>query len=214
MHVRHCSTCKDSLATSVKMSNPYTPKADTLPIPVYKIDLSLPANLRYVALAKDFGPKMQTLTHLFDEIVESVSPNKYVRRLIKFLAGILLFRLYSAEETQEIKGIARASGVKLYLLVALNVILDSLLGCTSGGVMVAEKDSRNKNGQEGNAGTRMMHFRTLDWGMEPLRDVLVVLEYVRSDSKEPDAVIARTVTYAGFVGVLTGVRYASLDFVL
>jgi hypothetical protein len=42
--------------------------------------------------------------------------------------------------------------------------------------------------------------------MDSLRSVLVVLEFVRSKSEEPEKVIARTVTYAGFVGVLTGVR--------
>jgi hypothetical protein len=52
----------------------------------------------------------------------------------------------------------------------------------------------------------MMHFRTLDWGMDGLRSVLVVLEFVKRDSSEPEKVIARTVTYAGFVGILTGVR--------
>ena len=53
---------------------------------------------------------------------------------------------------------------------------------------------------------RMLHFRTMDWGMDPLRGVLVELEFVRSRSPEPEKAIARTVTYAGFVGVLTGVR--------
>lgn len=52
----------------------------------------------------------------------------------------------------------------------------------------------------------MLHFRTLDWGMDPLRSVLVQLEFVRSKSEDPEKAIARTVTYAGFVGALTGVR--------
>jgi hypothetical protein len=42
--------------------------------------------------------------------------------------------------------------------------------------------------------------------MDSLRSVLVQLEFIRSESDEPEKVIARTVTYAGFVGVLTGVR--------
>lgn len=49
----------------------------------------------------------------------------------------------------------------------------------------------------------MVHFRTLDWGMDPLRRVLVHLDFV----VEPDGeVVASSITYAGFVGVLTGVR--------
>lgn len=115
--------------------------------------------------------------------------------------------MYSAEETAEIRGLSKAAGVDMYFLVALNVLLDSMLGCTSGAVMTTPKGSgRKKKGAEVE-NRRMMHFRTLDWGMDPLRSVLVVLEFVRSTSEEPEKVIARTITYAGFVGVLTGVKY-------
>jgi len=67
-------------------------------------------------------------------------------------------------------------------------------------------EKKGGNRTEGKEEERMLHFRTLDWGMDPLRSVLVVLEFVRSKSEEPEKVIARAVTYAGFVGVLTGVR--------
>lgn len=182
---------------------------ETLEIPVYKIDLSLPPHLRYVTVAKAFAPKMQALTHLFDEVLDSITSNKMVKRTIEWLAKVLLFRLFSNEETQELKGIQEASGVEMFLLVALNVLLDSMLGCTSGGIVVTpKKEKREGNRAEpGNTEARMMHFRTLDWGMEGLREVLVVLEFVKSQSEEPEKVIARTVTYAGFVGVLTGVRF-------
>lgn len=106
---------------------------------------------------------------------------------------------------KELKGIAKASGVALYILIALNVLLDSLLGCTSGGVMTSLDKTGGKRAP-GPAEERMLHFRTLDWGMDPLRSVLVQLEFVRSKSADPEKVIGRTVTYAGFVGALTGVR--------
>ncbi|CZT49376.1 uncharacterized protein RSE6_10213 [Rhynchosporium secalis] len=152
------------------------------PIPTYQIDLSLPPAECYVQLATDFAPEI-----------------KSARKLVEWLASIFLYRVYSAEETKELKGISEASGVDLYFLVALNVLLDSLLGCTSGGVMTSM-------GQKGGDGKRMMHFRTLDWGMDPLRSVLVVLEFVRSESDNPKRIVGRSITYAGFVGILTGVR--------
>lgn len=52
----------------------------------------------------------------------------------------------------------------------------------------------------------MLHFRTLDWLMDPLRSVVVQLNFIRSKSKTPTKVVARSVTYCGYVGVLTGVR--------
>jgi hypothetical protein len=49
----------------------------------------------------------------------------------------------------------------------------------------------------------MVHFRTLDWGMPSLRRVLVHLDFVLEPHGE---VVASSITYAGLVGVLTGVR--------
>lgn len=61
----------------------------------------------------------------------------------------------------------------MYLLVSFNVILDLLMGCSSGGAAV-----RDESSVSGTTRTKMVHFRTLDWGMDPLRRVLVQLDYV------------------------------------
>lgn len=56
----------------------------------------------------------------------------------------------------------------------------------------------------------MLHFRTLDWGMHPLRKIIVHLDYVRAGVK-----VASAISYVGYVGVLTGVRQSlsiSLNF--
>lgn len=177
------------------------------PIPTYRIDLSLPPSERYVQLGKDFASKMQKITPLFDEVLRPAIPRRWLRRWIATLAWLFLFRVYSAEETAEIRGISKAAGIDMYFLVALNVLLDSMLGCTSGAVMTTPKGSRKKGAQTEEK--RMMHFRTLDWGMDPLRSVLVVLEFIRSKSEDPNKVIGRTITYAGYVGVLTGVKYTA-----
>lgn len=175
------------------------------PIPIYRIDLSLPPEQRYIQVATELGPKMREITPLFDEVLSSFIPWSQLRHWVEWLASIFLWRVYSSEETKELRGIAKASGVALYIIITLNVLLDSLLGCTSGGVMTA-LDKKGRRRAPGLEEERMLHFRTLDWGMDPLRTVVVQLEFVRSKSEEPEQVVARTVTYAGFVGVLTGVR--------
>lgn len=190
------------------------------PIPTYRIDLSLAPADRYTQLATDFSPKMKELTPLFDEVLATMVPWRKVRRFIEFLASLVLRRVFSKEETQELRGIAKASGVEMYFLVALNVLLDSLLGCTSGGVLIVPKErKRRSKSSSGSASQdvpegmedRMMHFRTLDWSMDGLRSVLVILEFVKSKSEEPEKVLARSVTYSGFVGCLTGVRYVTYN---
>jgi hypothetical protein len=184
------------------------------PIPTYRIDLSLPPALRYQALATDLSPQMKELTPIFDTVLSIVIPWRKTRYAIEWLASLLLRRVFSDEESQELRGIAEASGVPMYFLVALNVLLDSLLGCTSGGALVVPRNSKRKRFRRGSGENveeelrdRMMHFRTLDWDMDGLRSVLVVLEFVKSKSAEPEKVLARSITYAGFVGCLTGVRY-------
>jgi len=153
---------------------------------------------------------MQNMKPLFDQVLTPMIPSPRVRGWIKFLAWLFLRHVYSPEETAELQGIAKTSGIDIFYFIALNVLLDSMLGCTSGAVMTIPKGSKTKGKEKGVIdGRRMMHFRTLDWGMEPLRSVLVVLEFVRSKSEEPKKVIGRSITYAGYTGVLTGVRYVS-----
>ena len=104
--------------------------------------------------------------------------------------------MYNEEETRELHGISAASQIPMYLLVAFNVLLDLFMGCTSGGVRVQRCNPPS-------AKSRMLSFRALDWGMEPLRQIVMEVDFVRS---EGGPVVATSVTYFGYIGVLTGVR--------
>lgn len=86
----------------------------------------------------------------------------------------------------------------MYLLVCFNVLLDLLMGCSSGGAAV-----QNTRPHSSGHASKMVHFRTLDWGMPSLRRVIVHLDFVLESGGD---VIASSITYAGYVGVLTGVR--------
>ena len=172
---------------------------DGVEVPVYKIDLSKAPADRYTELASAYAIQLRELTSLFDLLLFDLGISHRLHKYINGAARLLLRRVFSSEETAELRGIARVSGVSMYLLVALNVILDLLMGCTSGAVRSKE---RNQSLLE----AKMLHFRTLDWGMDPLRDVIVQLDFVRSRSSDPEEVLASSITYVGFVGVLTGVR--------
>jgi hypothetical protein len=86
------------------------------------------------------------------------------------------------------KGIAAVAGVPLHLVIAFNTFLDMMMGCTSG------------TAPSGRTG-EILHFRSLDWDMEELRPLVIQVEFTRSGS-----IVARAVTYAGYTGILTGVR--------
>ena len=160
--------------------------------PRYTIDLSLPPSQRYKLVAKDFKTEMRSLTSLFDTVIHDLHP-KIPISLLRWAARLLLRRVHSNEETDELRGISEVTGVDMYLLVSFNVLLDLFMGCTSGGARVKDTGAKLK----------MLHFRTLDWGMDGLRKIIVCLEFVEASG---GPVIASSVTYAGFVGVLTGVK--------
>ncbi|KAI1420677.1 beta subunit of N-acylethanolamine-hydrolyzing acid amidase-domain-containing protein [Xylaria sp. FL1777] len=179
-----------------------TPAACEEPIPRFTIDLAKAPRERYHEVVHEFGPRMRSLTGLFDGLLSIFIASTWLRSIIIGLSKVCLRRVHDEEENEEIKGIASASGVPLYLLVALNNLLDCLLGCTSGAVPISPGKASRRTGDE----TRLLHFRALDWGMDELRDLLVVLEFVDSASDNPSRVVARSITYAGFVGSLTAVR--------
>ncbi|MCJ1335962.1 hypothetical protein MMC09_001236 [Bachmanniomyces sp. S44760] len=183
---------KDEAALPPSTSPPETDSS--LTPPHYQVDLSLLPSRRYAHVAKDFTAQFPTLPALFDDVVGAMVPQLSISHL-RSLARFFLRGVYSAEETEELKGISRDSGMEMFLLVAFNVLLDLFMGCTSGGARIKEE------GKDG--ATKMVHFRTLDWEMAPLRKIVVSLDFVT----RPDGpVVASTVTYFGFVGCLTGVR--------
>jgi hypothetical protein len=186
----HSTTIMDTAGPS-KWSKPKRTEND-IP-PTYTIDLSLPPEKRYVQVALDFQSQLRNLTTLFDEVASSL-PIPLSLPSIKKLARFFLRRVYSTEQTEELRGISQTVGVDMYLLVAFNVLLDLFMGCTSGGVKVSADEGTAK---------RMCHFRTLDWEMAKLRAVVVQWEFV---DRPKGKVLARGVGYVGFVGILTGVR--------
>jgi beta subunit of N-acylethanolamine-hydrolyzing acid amidase len=167
--------------------------------PVFRIDLSLPPLSRYVALAEQYQSKLRGLMQLFNGLLEDLGIPPSLFSTVQRMARLFLRRVHSYEETLELKGISRVTHVPMYLLVSFNVLLDLLMGCTSGAARSLEKYQDFHR-------SKMLHFRTLDWDMDPLREVIVQLEFVRSASRSPEKVLARSLTYVGFVGVLTGVR--------
>ncbi|KAK6335956.1 hypothetical protein TWF730_003331 [Orbilia blumenaviensis] len=163
--------------------------------PIYIVNLDLPARERYKQIGTDFKYRLLQITPLFDEILSELPCSK----LIAFIARIILRRVHNSEEQDEIKGLVDATGVPLFLMIAFNTFLDTFMGCTSGAVRLVE-DPRLPEGS-GEDRDKMVHFRTLDWGMDGLRDLIIEINYQKGGE-----IVARAITYAGFVGVLTGVR--------
>ncbi|KAF9564909.1 hypothetical protein CPC08DRAFT_815668 [Agrocybe pediades] len=182
------STVSDEHPGSPNLSSVWTCSSDTSKVrtgrqpPSFPIDLSIPPEQRYTRICKEYHEELKELVDLYRDVLKS-SP---FPRVFKFLGKRLLRKVFSEEETRELKGISKASGLPYHVVVAFNTFLDSFSGCISGGA---------------HTGSSMIHFRNLDWEMDNLRDLIIRVEYVLEGK-----VIARAVTYAGYIGVLTGVR--------
>ncbi|KAH8894294.1 hypothetical protein GQ53DRAFT_92446 [Thozetella sp. PMI_491] len=166
-------------------------------IPKFTVDLSLPPEKRYAHIAPQFRNEVaeSNLTGLFVQLVFA-NAGRTIGRWLVTASRYVLRHVYTREETAELRGISASTGVDMHVLVAFNVLLDLLLGCTSSGVRVHDEQSQASV-------SRMVHFRTLDWGMEELRKIIIELDFVHFAG---GPVVATSVTYFGYVGVLTGVR--------
>ncbi|KAF5599546.1 hypothetical protein FPANT_3299 [Fusarium pseudoanthophilum] len=166
-------------------------------IPKFTVDLSLPPEARYDHIVPHFKTAVDScdLPSLFYDLLDELV-GKSAGKVLAAISPMIMRRVHSDEENAELVGISKAIGIPMHILVAFNVLLDLLLGCTSGGVRTLDPDSGGK-------ATRMLHFRTLDWDMNQLRNIIVELDFVRTPG---GPVIATTVGYLGYIGVLTGVR--------
>ncbi|KAF7356967.1 NAAA-beta domain-containing protein [Mycena venus] len=167
---------------SRRLSSPSDP-------PTYCVDLSAPPEERYREICADYKHHLADIVPIYDDLLRVTG----APRVLNFLAKSLLRRVYSSEENKEIRGISKVTGVPLHLVVAFNTFLDLFSGCSSGGVRVTDAGNGRENG--------VVHFRGLDWEMDPLRRLIICVDYVRDGQT-----VARAVTYAGYIGALTGVR--------
>ncbi|EWC46016.1 hypothetical protein DRE_04809 [Drechslerella stenobrocha 248] len=171
--------------------------------PIYYVNLDLPPRERYKDIGEAYKDEFVKLAPIFDEVI-GILPYK---TFVSFVARRILRRVYNPEEQEEIKGLVEVTGLALHLIIAFNTLLDTLMACTSGAVRLGE----GPDGVDSPDNTdRMVHFRTLDWGMDSLRSLVIHICYQRGG-----VTVAQALTYAGFVGVLTGVRQGlsiSLNF--
>ncbi|KAK2671407.1 Acid ceramidase, N-terminal [Fusarium oxysporum f. sp. vasinfectum] len=180
--------------------------SEYLEIPKFTVDLSQPPETRYDHIVPHFKTAVDScdLPSLFYALLDELV-GKFAGKILAAASPLIMRRVHSDEENAELVGISKAIGIPMHILVAFNVLLDLLLGCTSGGVRTLDPYSGGK-------ATRMLHFRTLDWGMHQLRNIIVELDFVRAPG---GPVIATTIGYLGYIGVLTGVRQGlslSLNF--
>ncbi|XP_030047332.1 acid ceramidase [Microcaecilia unicolor] len=165
----------------------------------YTINLDLPPEERWNKVVNDKKKEIAGLVKLFKDVIQTFDPTGIAIGMVDFQLPFLLDSIpYPFNE--EIQGIADASGIPLGEIILYHLLYE-MASCTS---IIAE----DKKG-------RMFHARNLDFGYffgwdikhsawilnRALKPLLLNIDFQKKKKT-----VFKGVTFAGFAGVLTGIR--------
>jgi len=108
-----------------------------------------------------------------------------------------MLRVLPLQWCDEVVGIARQTGVSIGCLGFMQIVYEFAAACTS---IVVAKDT--------NGGSELLHLRTMDWRMPfDLSPLTVEAQFIRDGRP-----LYTATTWAGYVGILTGMRHGHGSF--
>jgi hypothetical protein len=149
--------------------------------PRYVVDLDAPPAERWQHIVTDFAEQLPSVLGLADDILGDMG-SKVVEPLLA-AATAVGFVQYG----DELRGIAKATGLPVGRVVMLQIAYEAFAACTS--VVVEGKDGHP------------LHIRTMDWEMPELQPLTVEVDFMQAGQ-----VVFTATTWAGYLGVLTGVK--------
>ncbi|CAL1548652.1 unnamed protein product [Lymnaea stagnalis] len=195
-----CSVAFSQNVTVTCATGKYPPDPKTK-VDTYVVNLDLLPSQRWAELAKAKGPQIKYLVDGFKEFLEDFG--QAGKDIVEFLdnrGGDLVVTLPPPFD-QEIRGIALAANMNLGEVILYNLFYEFSTLCTS----IVTEDA------DGN----LFHARNLDFGLlfgwdvsnktwtvtERLRPLIVNLDWQRGGET-----VFKSVNYAGYTGILTGVK--------
>ncbi|XP_012695735.2 acid ceramidase-like [Clupea harengus] len=180
----------------------YPPNGPTFKgdVPWYTVDLNEPPVKRWNGVVKD---KKNELVAVMQAIKELANSLVHSGRLVDLVDNVLPLMLDTLPYpfNEEIRGIAISSGAPVGEVILFNIFYEVFTVCTS---VVAEDTSGN-----------LYHGRNLDFGLLMgwnhknhswiITDKLKPLA-VNVDFKRNNATVFKSTSFAGYVGMLTGIR--------
>ncbi|KJH51353.1 linear amide C-N hydrolase, choloylglycine hydrolase family protein [Dictyocaulus viviparus] len=158
----------------------------------YVVDLDRPPDERWNEVVHDHVDLIPS----FMETTQRLVPRLFLRVL--FFIGEHLNRFLPREYAEEIRGIARESGLPLGSIVMLNILYDIFafdrekfyeMGCTS--ILVDDNEGS------------ILHGRNLDYNIPQMRNVTIFVDFVRLQGKQKKIVYSG-ITFAMSVILHTG----------
>jgi hypothetical protein len=142
----------------------------------YVVDLKNPPETRWLHIIEAEKEKILRAHKVVRKLVSSQCPVWLGSWAIWLCSGKMLYY-------KEIESIANCLGVPLLDVVLMQVAYELFASCTS---IVALPGK---------------HIRTMDWAMNDLKDITIHVNFVHNGY-----LLANVTTWAGYVGVLTGMR--------
>lgn len=186
----------------------YPPK-DSFVIPNMIINLDLPAHDRWKEVAVKYKDSMKNLIGVLKNLVKSI--HKVGELIIDIIDKEFekIIPTFPAPYADELVGMADYSGINRGEIVLYNIFYEIFTVCTS---IIAE----DKNGE-------LFHARNLDFGLfmgwdiknhtwaitEALRPMIMNLDFQKNNKT-----IFKSVNFAGYIGVLTGVKPGVISLTL
>jgi len=152
-------------------------------VPVYKVNLDLDPKDRwpYYDIVKAYNSSLHEAINLIGQFIPALfDPVAYeIARLALPHLGDYQYELQQA---------SIISGIRIEVVVLLNIIYEVEAGCTS----IITQDLQG----------RIIHARNLDFNLAPtLRKLVIEVEFYKGGS-----LLFKGVTYAGYFGILTGMK--------
>lgn len=156
-------------------------------VPKYQINLDLPPSKRWVQMIKLYKDKLVSAVNVLEKMVPATILTTFYKNL-----ALSTISLYSGMglilHKEELESIAKTVGVPLNKVILVQILYEAFAACTSVTVPV---DENKKN----------YHFRTMDWPFPFLKDITVELDFQKGGKT-----VYKSVSWVGYVGVMTGVR--------
>ncbi|VBB18342.1 hypothetical protein YASMINEVIRUS_805 [Yasminevirus sp. GU-2018] len=147
-------------------------------VPRFIINLDLPPDQRWTHVIKLYKHKFSKVMDTVDTLLGGITGTA-----LKWVTWWYSENVFYIEE---LKAISETSGVELEKLILLQLCYEMFSCCTS--IVINDKD-------------RTVHYRTMDWEMPKLADLTIKADFVKNDT-----VLFSATTWAGYVGVMTGVK--------
>ena len=154
----------------------------------YTVNLDAPPRERWTHIIRDHMEYIPAVSELIDGIIGTGTIASLATAAFSGLTKV--GHVYYSEELQ---GIADVSGLPVGKIALMQIAYEVFAACTSIVVNAPSNDGRSEKVP--------FHIRTMDWDMEELKPLTIEVNFVRGG-----VTIFKGTTWAGYVGVLTGMR--------